>query len=154
MLHAFRYYFQIVGTKKPAFLAGLAVLLLVNLYQLAPPIFVGVIAQTLASEQPSGSFLLTIAGLFGGSYALVAIIRLQTKRFLEGVRIRNELVIRQESLRLLIHKPEQSVVSDSGAYIQTLNQGLTAVYDFRTRGFKRLCLVWGSQGCSATTRAQ
>jgi ABC-type multidrug transport system fused ATPase/permease subunit len=130
MISALRYYFQIIGTKRTAFLTGLVVLLLVNLYQLAPPIFLGMIAQALAAEHPSGGYLLGVAMLFGTSYAAVSIIRLQTKRFLQGVRIRNDLVIRQESFRLLIHRPERSPVADSGAYIQTLNQGLTAVFEF------------------------
>jgi ABC-type bacteriocin/lantibiotic exporter with double-glycine peptidase domain len=130
MLRALRYYFQIVGTKRPAFIAGLAVLLLVNLYQLVPPILLGIITEALAGEHPDSSYLSSIAVLFGASYAFVSIIRLQTKRFLEGVRIRNDLAIRQESFRTLIHKPEHSGVSDSGAYIQTLNQGLAAVFDF------------------------
>ncbi len=51
MLHALRYYLQIVGTKRPGFFAGLAILLLANAYQLVPPIFVGLIAQAITSER-------------------------------------------------------------------------------------------------------
>ena len=109
---------------------GLFVLLIVNLYQLVPPIVIGGIAQILAQESPDSRLLAELSLFFGGSFALVSIIRLQTKRYLETIRIKNDLVIRQESFRALIHKPDSHDALDSGSYIQTLNQGISAIFEF------------------------
>jgi len=130
MFHALRYYFQIVGARRTGFIVGLFVLLLVNLYQLVPPLVIGAIAQILAEENPDHRMLAGWSLLFGGSFALVSTIRIQTKRYLETIRIENDLAIRQESFRHLIHKPDSREAADSGAYIQTLNQGIGAIFEF------------------------
>lgn len=147
MLHALRYYLQIVGTKRTSFTIGLTVLLVANLYQLVPPVVIGAIAENLASPEPDHRYLMLLSLLFGGSFTVVSLIRLQTKRYLETIRIKNDLAIRQESFRALIHNPDARQGADSGAYIQTLNQGISALFDFgaivQNEGMKAIVISFG-----------
>lgn len=132
MLHALYYYFQVIGAQRKRFIIGLVILFVLRLYQLVPPFLVGAIAESLAKNEPSHGYLRTICLIFGGSFTAVSIIRLQTKRYLDTIRIKNDLEIRQHSFRSLLHRTDGQDSSDSGAYIQTLNQGLLGIFEFGT----------------------
>src|SRR5262245_44955320 len=83
-----------LGDERWTFLAFSAVLLTVLCYMMVPPYIVGLIANFLIGYMKSGSSaggsirpILWLVGLLSGSYAVVALIRLSSKRMLGRISL-------------------------------------------------------------------
>src|SRR5215471_17558814 len=83
-----------LGPERWVFLAFSGILLTVLCYALVPPYIVGLTANFLigyvkagSADRPSISPLFWFAGLLSGSYAVVALIRLSSKRMLGRISL-------------------------------------------------------------------
>jgi ABC-type multidrug transport system fused ATPase/permease subunit len=129
MLKPLGYYSSILGKDRRKYYISILLLLVVNLHQLIPSYLLGAIVENLSSEVPNSTALSIMAILFGVLYMVASIIRLQTKKFMAGIRTRVNFAIRQESFRSLMYRADSDSEADSGAYVQTLNQGISAFND-------------------------
>jgi ATP-binding cassette subfamily B protein len=140
-----RYCCALVQRHRARFFVGLGVILLVNLYQLFPPLVLGWVANLLVSDVPRTHKLYKLifyATLLGGSMAVVALLRLRAKRYVAGIsnevgRDIRSAGFRQVLARALLHRQEQGA-----AIAQKINAGAQAFYELNL-------LLYNELFCSA-----